>query len=523
MLSEEALEEVYDAIIRAKLDRSALLSGIDREYTTALPHLTQYNAQIKCDLDELNSIPELTDGTTPLKSWLTNARQLTKVTREHDTFQRALNDVNARIVLLRSRSDPDGAYTKVASDTYIRDIVTGEIDNRATKSRLEPETATRTPMTGTFRAVEQSAPSSLAMNKSRAAANATTGHAAISMFRASTPAPKVSSPAAAAAQDEPAITARYPWRRRNSFLLGVLCGLVIGVGLGASLTVTVTAQQSRPIGMPPDAGVSDALGDVLSDTSTDTALDAPPDSPTDSAQRDAPALPPAPPEAICPPGMVLINGTMSDSGIEGETFCIHKTEVTLGAYRACVEKRKCTPAIDDGTAYKSWSGEEQLHCLFDDGAAQDPANAVNCIGWGQAETYCSEQGWRLPSEREWMYTVMGNDPEHVYPWGKEAPESDKNLCWREKARNQPCEVDEATDDKTMLGVLGMAANVAEWVTFMDANQPAHALKGGYFGVAVGTEQLQRMRADKKGWVLSHPRALSSFTGFRCAASARHGR
>lgn len=128
-------------------------------------------------------------------------------------------------------------------------------------------------------------------------------------------------------------------------------------------------------------------------------------------------------------------------------FELDETEVTVGAYRACVTAGACTPA---------GSGDS---CTWADDVPRLP---VNCVSWPQADAYCRFAGRRLPSEAEWEWAARGADG-RGYPWGAAAPGS--RACWSgdDAVRKGPCEVGTHRAGDSPFGVADLSGNVAEWV------------------------------------------------------------
>lgn len=90
-------------------------------------------------------------------------------------------------------------------------------------------------------------------------------------------------------------------------------------------------------------------------------------------------------------------------------YYIDKTEVTVAAYKECVDAGTCTPP--DMDVYCNWnvSGKED--------------HPVNCIDWNQSKTYCEWAGKRLPTEAQWEKAARGTDG-RKYPWGNESATCD---------------------------------------------------------------------------------------------------
>ncbi|MEO5729428.1 MAG: effector-associated domain EAD1-containing protein, partial [Byssovorax sp.] len=91
-LPHATLLEVHEAAIGAGLNqvRGALLGGIDVALVAALPGSSTPAGQLLTDLDELNKLGRVPDGSVPLATWLTNALVLVGPRREAGVFQDAL-------------------------------------------------------------------------------------------------------------------------------------------------------------------------------------------------------------------------------------------------------------------------------------------------------------------------------------------------------------------------------------------------------------------------------------------------
>ena len=161
-----------------------------------------------------------------------------------------------------------------------------------------------------------------------------------------------------------------------------------------------------------------------------------------------------------------------------DTFAIDRTEVTVGAYRKCVENGPCTEP--DTGKFCNWGGEDREE------------HPVNCVDWNQARTYCAWRGKRLPREAEWEKAARGTDG-RKYPWSQndepgeqfeftsESKCPDSSPAWanigvtttdsRKRRR-----WDKFPDGASPYGALDMIGNVWEWV--WDAVPGGRGVRGG---------------------------------------------
>jgi formylglycine-generating enzyme required for sulfatase activity len=176
-----------------------------------------------------------------------------------------------------------------------------------------------------------------------------------------------------------------------------------------------------------------------------------------------PAVSPAPqPTGSCAANQISIPGGtfwMGDSDenpvhkVTLSPYCIDKTEVTVAAYRACIQSGECQPATSNSS-------------LCNWGEAWKDRHPINCVDWNEARAYCEWTGGRLPTEVEWEFAARGLDG-RKYPWGNEAPAS--QLCWGGEGndlgrgnRQGTCPVGRYPSGASPFGVLDMAGNVREW-------------------------------------------------------------
>jgi formylglycine-generating enzyme required for sulfatase activity len=201
-------------------------------------------------------------------------------------------------------------------------------------------------------------------------------------------------------------------------------------------------------------------------------------------------------------------------------YCMDKTEVTVAAYRACVQAGECRPATSPNS-FCTWGKV---------GMEQHP---MNCVDWNEAKAYCEWTGGRLPTEAEWEFAARGNDG-RKYPWGNKTPT--RELCWDGEGndlgkgnRHGTCPVGHYLADASPFGVLDMAGNVWEWTADSydpytseaqrdpDRSQPdaSHRI---YRGGGWNDDDPSGVRAPLR--VKNDPGNRFSILGFRCARGAQ---
>ncbi len=191
-------------------------------------------------------------------------------------------------------------------------------------------------------------------------------------------------------------------------------------------------------------------------------------------------------------------------------FWIDKTEVTVGAYRACVERGACARPARTSSS-----------CTYDLG---DPALPVSCVPWTSAQAYCIAMNKRLPREVEWELAARGTTP-IKYPWGGSsaagcgpavtlASDGTQRSCGGKK----PARVGTHPAGVSPYGVHDMSGNVEEWVadwygeTVSDLSPRAgasHVLRGGGW-----LSQPSQAKTTSRNW--GSTREMGPNVGFRCA-------
>lgn len=94
-LDHEGILDLRRAVISARLgeSRSALLAHVSAELVASLPVAAAPGEQVLMDIDALNRVGALTDGSVPLAAWLRNAIQLCGGRQEEKIFSDALERV----------------------------------------------------------------------------------------------------------------------------------------------------------------------------------------------------------------------------------------------------------------------------------------------------------------------------------------------------------------------------------------------------------------------------------------------
>lgn len=278
--------------------------------------------------------------------------------------------------------------------------------------------------------------------------------------------------------------------------------------------------------------------------------------------RDAAVVPPPPPPPPPPrvtEGCVQLAGgtfTMGSPVGEGEDderpqhtvtvagFCIDRTEVTVGAYRACVAAGRCAAP----TAYDARPGRWQVFCHW--GRSGVEGHPINCVTQPQAEAYCAWRGGHLPTEDQWEFAARGAAGRR-YPWG-DAPEpspQNSNLCgsecvtyaealgrsstgiagWTDPWGGTAAVAELPRAGDTPDGLIGMAGNVWEWTRTPYGRYAARAGDATEDGGNAGSSRVVRGGA----WVSLSPASARAafrirydtvseyeYVGFRCVTEGR---
>jgi formylglycine-generating enzyme required for sulfatase activity len=124
-------------------------------------------------------------------------------------------------------------------------------------------------------------------------------------------------------------------------------------------------------------------------------------------------------------------------------FFIDRTEVTVGAYRECVDANACQPP-----QIKKWTN-------------WDARRPVTLVSPQQAWDYCAYRGKRLPTPKEWVRAALGEDG-RKFPWGNTTP-SCKVAVLVHCSGGDVAKVGTKPFGASPYGALDMAGNVNEFV------------------------------------------------------------
>jgi formylglycine-generating enzyme required for sulfatase activity len=210
-------------------------------------------------------------------------------------------------------------------------------------------------------------------------------------------------------------------------------------------------------------------------------------------------------------------------------FCMDATEVTVGAYKKCV---------DAGVCKEPWRFDPySMYPDHDD-------YPVNLVSWSKSRVYCAWVSKRLPTEAEWEWAATGPD-QRKYAWGN-APEPDcehadftKFGAPRSQAGGDvgchgggpsPVGAHPKGDRIWEGGALhDIAGNVWEWVEdslsafsgkdavdplVRDENSPMHPLRGGAWNRSYGGMEITFRASAVYNYQVPG-------VGFRCVRGAPH--
>lgn len=164
-------------------------------------------------------------------------------------------------------------------------------------------------------------------------------------------------------------------------------------------------------------------------------------------------------------------------------YWIDRTEVTVGAYRACVTGGACTRPRKASPA-----------CTYDGSSSELP---VSCVSWAEAAGYCRWRGKVLPTELQWelaargaaalVGAAVGAAPGPLYPWGSTSPSCFHALTLVHDGTARSCggapgpaPVGSHPAGASPFGLQDMTGNVEEWMAddYVEARVVGPPARGG---------------------------------------------
>jgi formylglycine-generating enzyme required for sulfatase activity len=235
----------------------------------------------------------------------------------------------------------------------------------------------------------------------------------------------------------------------------------------------------------------------------------------------------AAPASVEPPGpMVLIKGGRFRMGsdyfvnfpdeqpahiVTVPSFLLDATQVTVAAYRACVNATACPmPATQDNDGPSVWT--------FPD-VDRHPMTGVT---WKEAHDYCAWAGKELPTEEQWEYACAG-PAGRAFPWGSYFPEDAMVRvsipCGGSRAwGGTSCPVGLHPAGATPQGIQDLMGKTGEWTGSLYCPYDHRDCAGPKRAVRGGGRAMEEMRTRCARRSASEPTYLGNTLGFRCAQS-----
>jgi formylglycine-generating enzyme required for sulfatase activity len=192
-------------------------------------------------------------------------------------------------------------------------------------------------------------------------------------------------------------------------------------------------------------------------------------------------------------------------------FSIDRTEVSVTAYKACVDAGACKAPRSSGERDNWDAAGRELH-------------PVNAVTWLQANAYCKWAGKRLPTEAEWEKAARGGSDQRTYPWN--TPTADCATLHRKGCNDDQLSlsVEGKPTDVSPYGALNMSGNVREWVADWYAPEHDSAATSDPKGPASGEKRVikgssffkdaKAARISARG--MAGEKVANFDVGFRCA-------
>jgi len=129
--------ELQRAAVSAGLDRQTLLSGVDPSFLASLSKAPNDGAQLLQDLDKLNKVEHLIDGSVPLRYWLENAIMMANLLPQVEVFRRALEGLGKKAS--REPARPQGGEPRPREGAPVKILFLGTNPSGLTQRALDHE------------------------------------------------------------------------------------------------------------------------------------------------------------------------------------------------------------------------------------------------------------------------------------------------------------------------------------------------------------------------------------------------
>ena len=217
--------------------------------------------------------------------------------------------------------------------------------------------------------------------------------------------------------------------------------------------------------------------------------------------------------------------TVEVTNTDVQRVWLDRTEVTVAAYRECVDAAACSAPVTSDERPRHQRPEEpgEAYICRPSNMTWDLANhdayPINCINFAEAFRYCLFRGGVLPTDREWRAAARGPSKKYRwYPWG-DADGSCQRAVMKDRrgpgcGKGGPWPVGSKPRGASPFGALDMAGNVSEIVVTWE--NPKWLDVGGGFESRGGSYASEHVDIDDIG-----PSMPAPTVGFRCAYHAPH--
>lgn len=212
----------------------------------------------------------------------------------------------------------------------------------------------------------------------------------------------------------------------------------------------------------------------------------------------------------------LFEGEYPQRSVEMAAFEIDAGEVTVGAFKDCVDAGKCSKI--DYKGCDVWTPLGLQVALRVPRDLQQPAGAQTCVNLSQARDYCAFAGGALPTPDQWEKAARGEDA-RLFPWGNAWSVARANWAEQDLMRTPVSgQLDgferiappgSFPEGKSPSGAYDMAGNAAEWVAGANDSRPG-ARGGAWTSSPFNLRVTHRLKLA--------PSATRTDVGFRCAYS-----